>query len=117
MISTFEFLDYVKNKKHLLQPVEIQFRVAALLHNTYVCLHQPQVTQCFQNLDQLEPEENEENPLDQALLEPPTLIEYFHDQASSHTPSRLPNLFYDYNLACFHFSFNYMPPALIFLAN
>lgn len=38
MISTFGFLDYAKNQKHLLQLVGIQFRVAALLYNAHVCL-------------------------------------------------------------------------------
>lgn len=78
IISKFGFLDYAKNQKHLLQPVGIQFRVAALLHNAHVCLHRPQISQYFQNLEPPELEENDENPLDQALLEPPTLIEYFH---------------------------------------
>ena len=108
MVTTFGFLDYVKNQKHLLQPVGIQFGVVALLHNAHVCLHRPQITQYFQNLNQYfqnlnqpELEENEESPLDQALLEPPTLIEYFHNKVSPLSQSKLQNLFYHYNLAYF----------------
>lgn len=48
MVNTFGFLDYVKNQKLLLQPLGVQFRVAALLHNAHVCLHKPQVTQYFE---------------------------------------------------------------------
>ena len=77
MITTFGFLDYAKNQKHLLQPVGVQFRVAALLHNAHVCLHHPQITQYF--LIPNEHEGNEEEFLEQDLLEPPTLMEYFHD--------------------------------------
>ena len=47
MVNTFGFLDYVKNQKLLLQPVGVQFCVAALLHNAHVYLHRPQVTQFF----------------------------------------------------------------------
>jgi len=47
MVNMFGFLDYVKNQKHLLQPVGVQFRVAALLHNAHVCFHKPQITQYF----------------------------------------------------------------------
>ena len=77
MVSMFGFLDYAKNQKLLLQPVGMQFRVAAILHNAHVCLHQPQITQYFQNL-----EANEENPAEMIadeLLQPPTLMEYFHN--------------------------------------
>jgi len=38
MVNMFHFLDYFKNQKHLLPPVGVQFRVAALLHNAHVCL-------------------------------------------------------------------------------
>ena len=76
-VSTFAFLDYCKNQKHLLQPVGLQFRVAVLLHNAHVCLHRPQIVQYFT----LDREENEGDPLDgvDELLEPPTLGEYFHN--------------------------------------
>jgi len=47
VVNTFGFLEYVKNEKLLLQPVGVQFCVAALFHNTHVCLHRPQVTQFF----------------------------------------------------------------------
>lgn len=76
-VSTFAFLDYCKNQKHLLQPVGLQFRVAVLLHNAHVCLHRQQIVQYFT----LDREENEGDPLDgvDELLEPPTLGEYFHN--------------------------------------
>jgi len=77
MVNTFGFLDYVKNQKHLLQPVGIQFRVTALLHNAHVCLHRPQVTQYFD----LEWEDIVEGGrlVEAELLEPLSLLQYFHD--------------------------------------
>ena len=77
MITTFGFLDYAKNQKHLLQPVGTQFRVAALLHNAHVCLHRPQIAQYFQIA--YENEENEEDFIEEELFEPPTLEDYFHN--------------------------------------
>ena len=74
----FGFLDYVKNQKHLLQPVGVQFRVAALLHNTHVCLHYPQITRYFETLHNVGVEEPAGEMIEEQLLEPPTLCEYFH---------------------------------------
>ncbi|RPB05836.1 hypothetical protein L873DRAFT_1661936, partial [Choiromyces venosus 120613-1] len=48
MVSMFGFFDYVKNQKHLLQPIGVQFRVAVLLYNIYVYLHRLQITQYFE---------------------------------------------------------------------
>jgi len=79
MVNTFGFLDYVKNQKLLLQPVGVQFCVAALLHNAHVCLHRPQVTQFF-NLVQGNRVGLEQNELiEEELLAPPSLLEYFHN--------------------------------------
>ncbi|RPA97234.1 hypothetical protein L873DRAFT_1630234, partial [Choiromyces venosus 120613-1] len=47
VINMFGFLDFIKNQKYLLQPVGVQFRVAALLHNTHVYLYHPQRVQYF----------------------------------------------------------------------
>ncbi|RPA99176.1 hypothetical protein L873DRAFT_1835526 [Choiromyces venosus 120613-1] len=69
MINMFGFLDYVKNEKHLLQPIGVQFRVAALLHNTYY----------FENLHNVEVEALVEEMMEDQLLQPPSLLEYFHD--------------------------------------
>lgn len=77
MVNTFGFLDYVKNQKHLLQPVGVQFRVAALLHNAHVCLHKPQITQYF-NIDRDEIIYQNEL-VEEGLLEPPILSAYFHN--------------------------------------
>jgi len=77
MVSMFGFLDYAKNQKLLLQPIGMQFRVAALLHNAHVCLHHPQITQYFQDWN--EQEENQAEAIQDQLLEPPTLMEYFHN--------------------------------------
>ncbi|RPB05434.1 hypothetical protein L873DRAFT_1832665 [Choiromyces venosus 120613-1] len=65
MVSMFGFLNYVKNQKYLLQLVDIQFRVAVLLHNIYMYLYRSQITQYFE-ISSME------------LLELPTLSEYFH---------------------------------------
>ena len=75
IVNTFGFLDFVKNQKHLLQPVGVQFRVAVLLHNAHVCLHKPQVTQYFdiENINIIE------EVMEDELLEPPSLSEYFHN--------------------------------------
>jgi len=75
IVNTFGFLDFAKNQKHLLQPVGVQFRVAVLLHNAHVCLHNPQVTQYFdiENVNIIE------ELMEDELLEPPTLSEYFHN--------------------------------------
>jgi len=48
MVNTFGFLDYMKNQKLLLQPLGIQFRVAALLHNSHIGLHKPLIMQYFE---------------------------------------------------------------------
>ena len=50
MVNMFQvdFLDYVKNQKHLLQPVGVQFRVVALLYSVHVCLQWPQINTVFQ---------------------------------------------------------------------
>jgi len=75
IVNTFGFLDFAKNQKHLLQPVGVQFRVAVLLHNAHVCLPKPQVTQYFdiENVNIIE------ELMEDELLEPPTLSEYFHN--------------------------------------
>ena len=78
MVNMFGFLDYVKNQKHLQQPVGVQFRVAALLHNGHVCLHRPQITQYF-NILQDGNELKGEEMIEEELLEPPSLLEYFHN--------------------------------------
>lgn len=75
IVNTFGFLDFVKNQKHLLQPVGVQFRVAVLLHNAHVCLHKPQVTQYFN----IENGNIVEGLMEDELLEPPLLSEYFHN--------------------------------------
>ena len=74
-VNTFGFLDFVKNQKHLLQPVGVQFRVAVLLHNANVCLHKPQVTEYF-NIENVN---IVEGLMEDELLEPPLLSEYFHN--------------------------------------
>jgi len=79
MVNLFGFLDYVKNQKHLLQPVGVQFRVAALLHNAHVCLHRPQITQYFELLHEQDNELEGEEMIEEQLLEPPSLLEYFHN--------------------------------------
>jgi len=80
MVNTFGFLDYMKNQKLLLQPLGIQFRVAALLHNAHVCLHKPQVTQYFEIIDvNAAGLERAEELIEDQLLELPTLFEYFHN--------------------------------------
>ena len=80
MVNTFGFLDYVKNQKLLLQPLGVQFRVAALLHNANVCLHKPQVMQYFEiRRDYTACLEREEDFIEEGLHEPPTLFEYFHN--------------------------------------
>lgn len=48
MVTMFEFLNYIKNQKHLPEPIGVQFRVTALFHNAHVCLHYPQKTQCLE---------------------------------------------------------------------
>jgi len=68
-------LDFVKNQKHLLQPVGEQFRVTVLLHNAHVCLHKLQVTQYF-NIENVN---IVEELMEDELLEPPLLSEYFHN--------------------------------------
>jgi len=75
IVYTFGFLDFVKNQKHLLQPVGVQFRVAVLLHNAHVCLHKPQVTQ-YSNIENVN---IVEGVMEGELLEPPLLSEYFHN--------------------------------------
>ncbi|RPA89084.1 hypothetical protein L873DRAFT_1894669 [Choiromyces venosus 120613-1] len=75
IVNTFGFLDFVKNQKHLLQPVGVQFRVAVLLHNAHVCLHKPQVTQ-YLNIENVN---IVEGLMEDELLEPPLLSEYFHN--------------------------------------
>ncbi|RPA93314.1 hypothetical protein L873DRAFT_1854457 [Choiromyces venosus 120613-1] len=80
MVNTFGFLDYVKNQKHLLQPVGVQFRVAALLHNAHVCLHKPQVTQYFDTRRECRAGLDEQELIEEQLLEPPTLLQYFHNE-------------------------------------
>ena len=77
MITTFGFLDHAKNQKHLLQPIGIQFRVAALLHNAHICLYYPQITQYF--LIPNEHEEIQEEFLEHEFLEPLILLQYFHN--------------------------------------
>ncbi|RPB04584.1 hypothetical protein L873DRAFT_1927784 [Choiromyces venosus 120613-1] len=79
ILNMFGFLDYVKNQKHLLQPVGVEFRVAALLHNVHVCLHQPQTTQYFEILHTAENNLEGEEMIIEQLLEPPSLFEYFHN--------------------------------------
>jgi hypothetical protein len=93
MVSTFAFLDFPKNQKHLLQPIGLQFRVAALLHNAHVCLHKPQIEQFFDFSDSIsEPDLNiMEQELyegeyqaavgfeNHSLLEPSTLQSYFYN--------------------------------------
>jgi len=78
MVTMFGFLDYVKNQKHLLQPVGVQFRVAALLHNVHVCLHHPQITQYFEILENVGVDEPAREMMEERLLEPPSLLEYFY---------------------------------------
>ena len=78
MVTMFGFLDYVKNQKHLLQPVGVQFRVAALLHNAHVCLHHPQITQYFEILHNVGVSERAGEMIEELLLESPSLLEYFH---------------------------------------
>jgi len=75
IVNTFAFLDLVKNQKHLLQPVGVQFRAAVLLHNAHVCLHKPQVTQYF-NIENVN---IVEGLMEDELLEAPQLSEYFHN--------------------------------------
>ena len=79
MVNLFGFLDYVKNQKHLLQLVGVQFRVAALLHNTHVCLHRPQIIQYFEILHDQGNELEGEEMIEEQHLEPPSLLEYFHN--------------------------------------
>jgi len=74
----FGFLNYVKNQKHLLQPVGVQFRVVALLHNAHVCLHHPQITQYFEIMQNVGVEEPVGEMMEERLLEPPSLLKYFH---------------------------------------
>ena len=79
MVNLFGFLDYVKNQKHLLQLVGVQFRVPALLHNAHVCLHRPQIRQYFELLHDQDNELEGEEMIEEQLLEPPSLLEYFHN--------------------------------------
>ena len=76
IVNIFGFLDFVKNQKHLLQPVGVQFRAAVLLHNAHVCLHKPQITQYFNNIENVN---IVEGVMEDELLEPPSLLEYFHN--------------------------------------
>lgn len=76
IVNTFGFLDFVKNPKHLLQPVGVQFRVAILLHNAHVCLHKRQITKYFNNMKNVN---IVEGVMEGELLEPPSLLEYFHN--------------------------------------
>ncbi|RPA89080.1 hypothetical protein L873DRAFT_1832100 [Choiromyces venosus 120613-1] len=71
MVNMFGFLDYAKNQKHLLQPVGVQFRVAALLHNAHI-------TQYFEILHNVGVEAPAGETMEERLLEPPSLLEYFH---------------------------------------
>lgn len=59
IIVQFAYIDYFKKQKLLLQPVQIHFTVAVLLHNAHVCLHRFQVSQYFH-------------------MNPPPLEEVFH---------------------------------------
>lgn len=68
ILNLFPFLDFKRNQKLLLQPIGKQFQVAVLLHNAHVCLHNPQISQYFQN---------PEDPTLQ-LFRRTTLEEYFH---------------------------------------
>ena len=79
MVNTFGFLDYQKNQKLLLQPVGVQFLVAALLHNAHVCLHNPQVTQFFNLVRENQVGIGREDWIEEELLAPPALLEYFHN--------------------------------------
>ena len=76
IVKSFGPLDFVKNQKHLLQPVGVQFRVAVLLHNAHVYLHKPQITQYFNNIENVN---IVEGVMEGELLEPPSLLEYFHN--------------------------------------
>ena len=79
-MNTFGFLDYIKNPKLLSQPVGIPFRVAALLHNAHVCLNKPLVRQDFEIRDvNAAGLARAEELIQDQLLEPPTLFEYFHN--------------------------------------
>ncbi|RPA96551.1 hypothetical protein L873DRAFT_1836727 [Choiromyces venosus 120613-1] len=69
MINMFGFLDYVKNQKHLLQPIGVQFRVATLLHNAHY----------FENLHNVGVEAPVEEMIEDQLLQLSSLLEYFHD--------------------------------------
>ena len=78
MVNMFGFLEYIKNEKHLLQPVGVQFRVVALLHNAHVCLHLPQITHVFDIWH--EGNELEQGEIiEEELLQPPSLFLYFHN--------------------------------------
>lgn len=74
----FEFINYVKNQKHLLEPIGVQFRVAALFHNAHVCLHYPQKTQYFEISQNVGTEEQVGEMIEEQLLQPETMLEYFH---------------------------------------
>lgn len=74
VVTTFAFVDYPKNQKHLLQPVGLQFRVAVLLHNAHVILHKPQIAQYF-DIEGI----GHRVYIEEQLIEPPTLASYFHN--------------------------------------
>ncbi len=47
IIKLFAFLDFKKNQKLLLQPVKLQYMVAAILSNCHTCLNGSQISDYF----------------------------------------------------------------------
>jgi hypothetical protein len=75
VIQQFQYFSLKTGQRVLLSNIGLQFKVAVLLHNAHVCLHNPQIPQYFQlaNGQIVRPFD------DGALFHPPTLREYFHN--------------------------------------